>query len=202
MCGLGTGSASLLRQQHFHYTFEERHGIIGNGSASPESPSGHLPARPAHSTCLPAPMGWQNPPSVANYRAAGATSLGSWVQGCRVCGPAGKQSSPGYMELGKACWLPPLALLSPGRNKDTPKTPALGDWGAIDPHSTEAAQHQPFPARFFSALWNILGCFLLLPCTLSTTCWCLFPSACQSDEGTARSDSSMSLCQQPPYTST
>lgn len=130
MCGLGTGSASLLRQQHFHYTFEERHGIIGNGSASPESPSGHLPARPAHSTCLPAPMGWQNPPSVANYPAAGATSLGSWVQGCRVCGPAGKQSSPGYMELGKACWPPRLLCSALAETKTPPKHQR---WGTGEP---------------------------------------------------------------------
>lgn len=45
-----------------------------------------------------------------------------------------------------------LALLTPGTKKDTPKTPALGDWTAIDPHSIQAAQHQPFPARFFSVL--------------------------------------------------
>lgn len=63
-----------------------------------------------------------------------------------------------------------LALLTPGTKKDTPKTPALGDWSDIDSHSTQAAQHQPFPARFFSALWNILDCFLLLPGTLSATC--------------------------------
>lgn len=63
VCGLGTGSASLLQQQHFHYSFEERHWIIGNGSRSPESPSGHLPARPAPSTCLHAPDGMAEPPA-------------------------------------------------------------------------------------------------------------------------------------------
>lgn len=169
MCGLGTGSASLRQQQHFHYTFEERHWIIGNGSGSPESPSGHLPAHPAHSTCLRAPDGMAEPPGVANYPAAGATSLGSWVQGSRVCGPAGKQSSPRYMKLGRARWALPACFAHPW-HKQSPKTPALGDWRAIDPHSTQAAQHQPFPARFFSPLWNILDCFLLLPCTLSITC--------------------------------
>lgn len=96
--------------------------------------------------------------------------------------------------------LGPLRLLCSPLAQRHPKTPALGDWRAIDPHSIQVAQHQSFPARFFSALWNILDCFLLLLCTLSTTCWFLFPSACQSDEGTARSDSSMSL-PQPPHTS-
>lgn len=167
----------------------------------------HDPQRVLQAICQPAqltapacmlPMGWQNPPGSTNYRAAGATSLGSWVQGSRVCGPAGKQSSPPYGEQGKAHWALPACFAHPWHKERHPKKPAVGDWRAIDPHSIQTAQHQPFPARFFSALWNILDCFLLLLCTLSTTCWFLFPSACQSDEGTARSDSSMSLCHNHP----
>lgn len=132
MCGLGTGSASLRQQQHFHYTFEERHWIIGNGSGSPESPSGHLPAHPAHSTCLRAPDGMAEPPGVANYPAAGATSLGSWVQGSRVCGPAGKQSSPRYMELGRARWALPACFARPWHKQRQPQNTSTG---GLESHS-------------------------------------------------------------------
>lgn len=50
MCGLGTGTAlppPAAPARRFRVTFEERRWIIGNGLRSPESPSGHLPARPA-----------------------------------------------------------------------------------------------------------------------------------------------------------
>lgn len=151
MCGLGTGSASLLQQQHFHYTFEERHWIIGNGSGSPESPSGHLPARPAHSTCLHAPDGMAEPPALLITL---QPVLHPWILGTgKLCvWPSRKTKQPPLYGTGKGTLALPACFAHSWHKERHPQNTSTGDWRAIDPPSTQAAQHQPFPARFFSAL--------------------------------------------------
>lgn len=111
--------------------FEERRWIIGNGLRSLESPSGHLPARPAQRH-LPHTLPKAEPPVLL---ITPQTMLRPWDPVCPMhsareelarIAHTGKQSRPRYMGLGTVCWDIP-SLLTPGTRGDTLKAPELGD---------------------------------------------------------------------------
>lgn len=96
--------------------FEERRWIIGNGLRSPESPSGHLPACPAQQH-LPRTLPEAEPPMLLITLQTMLRRQDPVYRERKCIAPTGKQSSPCYTGLGKACRAIP-SLLTPGTSGD------------------------------------------------------------------------------------